>query len=803
MLMFIWNYPKNRTITNDLVISLTVIISLIVSSIGSIFFTVTIVNEKRNWEAKIEKIADDIATMLSASVWDMDIAQIEHASNVYLKTELITGIKVSDGNLVLFEKLPQEGIDIQKIRLEMIKQDPINHKVYNIGFIEVFYSKQYIKNMVKTMTIIGIGIVLIVLISVFLGTRIVLKLLFTRPMNNIVPAICNIAEGNYNFRLEAVPQRDMNDIISAVNNMAEEIRNRTDELKLSETKLILANQSLEERVKERTIELENLNHDLMLAKEDAESATTAKSFFLANMSHEIRTPMNGVIAASDLALAETGLSSTIRRYLEMINNSAYSLLGIINDILDFSKIEAGRLDIEFEDFNLFQILERIRDTFAYSVFEKNIEFIMDIKPEIPCMLIGDSLRIQQILTNLVSNAIKFSGKRGVVLLGVEYLQISESEISLQFFVQDNGIGMSEKHLDKMFEPFLQEDVSTTRKYGGTGLGLTITKRLAELMGGRIWAKSTLGEGSTFFFELSTSISTKSPLENMVIPGMLQTMHVLVVDDHYISREVIQKILQHYVKDISLASSGDEALELFNTNRYTDNPIGLIITDLRMDNGNGIELTHKIRNEKKSDIPIIMMTVFNKKDESIAAKKAGVNAFLTKPVNPSTILDAILGIFCKDVKVDQGFVTDSSLYHDKFKGAHILLVEDNTTNQEIAVAVLQVTGCTVDIADNGEKALHRLSETKYDLVLMDIQMPIMDGFETTRRIRNSPVHADTIIIAMTANAMKGDMEKCLDAGMNDYIAKPIRPKELFKTISKYLLNTKLKSVLENETENIVN
>lgn len=784
---------KSRTMANEITISLTTIIILIVAVIGGAFFIITIADAKRDWEVQIDEISSDIAVMLSQPVWNMDSVQMTQIVTVYMKTELISGVKIVDMEKILFEKLPHEGVKTKKIKkpIRKVSLSGDQSENINLGFIEVAYSEKHIEDLIRAMFFIGLVVLLIVLMAVFFGTRVVLNILLTQRINDFLPVIRNIAEGNYNLLLPSVPQSDINAIMSAVNHMAEEIRSRTHALQLSEKKLIQGNQLLEKRVKARTSELEALNKELTIAKEAAESAAMAKSYFLANMSHEIRTPMNGVIAASDLALAETGLPSKIRHYLEIINNSAYSLLGIINDILDFSKIEAGKLEIESVQFNLFRVLERISDAFVHAVAEKNVEFLMDIADEIPYVLIGDPLRIQQVLTNLVGNAVKFSRRDGTVVLGLQYSQVSESEILLKFSVQDNGIGMSEEHLDSMFEPFSQEDASTTRKYGGTGLGLTITRRLVELMGGTISVKSKLGEGSTFFVELRNSIGKKGELDDMVIPDLLESMHLLVVDDNSVSREIVSKILKRYVKQISLASSGEEALKIFDINLDTNTPLGLIITDWKMENINGIELAHKIRHEKKSDIPIIIMSGFSKSSEHDSARKAGINAFITKPLNPSTLMDAIVEIFCTDIRSDRELVTESSIYRDKFRGVRILLAEDNITNQEIAVAILQSTGCKVEIADNGEKALQMVEnrlicETPYDLVLMDIQMPIMDGFEATRRIRKGSAGFDLPIIAMTAHAMKGDMERCFAAGMDDYVSKPIRPTDLFKTISKHIV-----------------
>jgi len=533
--------------------------------------------------------------------------------------------------------------------------------------------------------------------------------------------------------------------------------------------------------------------ELKEAKEAAEAATRAKSEFLANMSHEIRTPMNGVIAAAELALSEK-MSPRAERYLEIIQSSAYSLLGIINDVLDFSKIEADKLDIETRPFLLDKVIDRITDVFMTEAAGKRIELLVDIDLEAPNALIGDPLRLQQILKNLVSNAVKFTDIGGIILVRVTESEKSADRTTLTFSVKDTGIGIAPKYLSRLFKPFSQVDTSSTREYEGTGLGLSICKRLVEMMGGKIWVESELGKGSTFSFTVCFSRQSADQKQKLVPPPDIQHLNVLVVDDCADSRLIMQKMLESFGLRVKSVSSGEESIEALKENETRKEPFELVVIDWLMPGLSGIETSKKIRKELKLTIPIILMTAFGKENEMLDAEKAGINAFLTKPIHQSTLFNAIMDTFGKKaLKIEEKekhITTRASIYKNFLRGIRILVAEDNPTNQEIALAILKGAGIVVEIAKNGKKAVEALQRSRFDAVLMDIQMPEMDGYEATRIIRKDPKFKSLPIIAMTAHAMKGDEEKCLEAGMDGYVSKPISQDRLFHTIWKSMEHEKI-------------
>ena len=537
---------------------------------------------------------------------------------------------------------------------------------------------------------------------------------------------------------------------------------------------------LEGEIRERY----QVEKELIKAKKAAETASITKSAFLANMSHEIRTPMNGVIAATDLALSED-LPPKVKHYLEIIQSSAYSLLEIINDILDFSKIEADKLDIETHPFLLDDVIDRVTDVFMSKAAEKGVEILVDIDLEAPKALIGDSLRLQQIIKNLIDNSVKFTEKGGIILVGVKALEKTSDRVTLAFFVKDTGIGIMPEYIDKLFKPFTQADTSTTRKHAGTGLGLSICKRLVEMMGGRIWVESELGKGSTFHFIASFKRMAKERKRKLMPPPDIQNLKVLVVDDCPDSRAIMQKILESFGFRPELVSSGKEALDMLYENQTMEEPFELVIIDWRMPEMDGIETSRIIREDMKLTIPIILMTAFGRETEKLDAEKAGINAFLTKPIFQSTLFNAIMDTFGKKaLKIEEKgkhITTKISIYKNFLRGMRILVAEDNPTNREIAKAILEGAGIVVEIANNGKEAVKAVQRSRFDAVLMDIQMPEMDGYEATGIIRRDPAVKSLPIIAMTAHAMKGDEEKCLKAGMDAYIAKPINQDRLFQTI----------------------
>ncbi|MBF0224974.1 MAG: response regulator [Desulfobacterales bacterium] len=533
--------------------------------------------------------------------------------------------------------------------------------------------------------------------------------------------------------------------------------------------------------------LKQVEQELNTAKEKAQESVITKNHFLGNISHEVRTPMNAIIGLTDLCL-KTDLSEKQKDYLTKISISSKTLLNLITEMLDFSKIGAGNLHLDITDFNLNVVFSQVNNMLFDRAAEKGLELTIVFPEYIPSILKGDPIRLAQVLINLTSNSIKFTEK-GEISISVDIEEVAKDYVILKFIVKDTGIGIPKNRIKTLFDSFIQGDSSITRKYGGTGLGLSICKELVTMMNGKIWVESTEEKGSSFYFTVKLGIMPKKTKWEFILPDNMQDRKVLVVDDSSTARILIVRYLELFGLKVETVTNGQDALSLIKQKYEENECFNLILTDLRMPGIDGFELSKILKSDDLyKHIPIIMMTAFSREEGIKEAKDIGIDAFLNKPVEKIMLFNTILNILSTEQKLCQEMVTSDDFGADNLKGSKVLIVEDNSINLQVACEILQHEGILVGTSTNGKEAILSLEKLKYDAVLMDVQMPEMDGFEATAVIRKDIRFKNLPIIAMTAHALKGDKERCLLAGMSDYVSKPIDPEEVINILRKWIKNS---------------